>query len=310
MKDLYQRFSSIDLLNFLFTKIEFMFHAQQYITTILKDAKRKCRMVGVLGREGMGKSSAIAHFIQNEKGVYYLRIGTTYTVSNLFNEMLHQVSGVYPTVHETLFIKMKRLSYLLTKDNSKKLVVIDDAGRLSPRALSTWFELRDNTIQTTGFVFIGLDYFLKNLLNAKKNGVAGIAEFYRRVENWYSVPGLKNTEKSQYGLKRRLSHSEVLLLHDQKIETIAELENYVSALLEEKELAQKEERQPKPIRPHGERDVCATKVVGNPDNDDNDDDDDDDDMAITKKEKKRQQVKKAREARVRKTSSVVENTVA
>ena len=141
-------------------------------------------MVGILGREGMGKSSAIAKFINENSNVYYLRIGTTYMLSNFFNEMLFQVSGVYPTVHDTLFVKMKTLSHLLTKDNSKKVIIVDDAGRLSPRALGVFFELRDNTIATTAFVFVGLDYFQKNLLKAKKNSVTGVAEFYRRCENF------------------------------------------------------------------------------------------------------------------------------
>ncbi|MBL7845540.1 MAG: ATP-binding protein [Cyclobacteriaceae bacterium] len=296
MKNLHEKFSSIDLLNYLFTKIGFMFSAQLYIAAILEEAKRRSRMVGVLGREGMGKSSAIAHYIQSNQQVYYLRIGTTYTISNLFNEMLFQLSGVYPTINETLFMKMKQISYQLTKDNSKKLIIIDDAGRLSPRGLSTWFELRDNTIQTTGFVFIGLDYFQKNLLQARKNGVPGIAEFYRRVENWYTVPSIKKSEIASYGLKHKLTDDQVLQLHDSSIETIADLENMKDALLEEAQLAEKEERPAKKINVPGQSTLNNGTQISKKSRGE-DDEEEEDELEEEIASKKKESAKRAREAK-------------
>lgn len=287
-----------------------MFSAQQYILATLDEAKKRSRMVGVLGREGMGKSSGIAYFIQNQQSVYYLRIGTTYTISNLLNELLFQLSGAYPTTG-ALFDKMKELSYLLTKDNAKKLIVLDDAGRLSPRALSTWFELRDNTIQTTGFVFIGLDYFQKNLLRAKKNGVPGIAEFYRRVENWYSVPGLKRNEIVDYGTRRNLNSDQLQQLCEANVETIAELENYTSALREESELAEQEDRQPKPVSLPGQNPKTKNRKTsaiyskqGINEMKDEDEDEEDEDNEVNESSRaaknlqaKQQAAKKAREAK-------------
>ncbi len=306
MKNLYEKFSSIDLLNFLFTKIGFMFSSQQYITAILDEAKRRSRMVAILGREGMGKSSAIAHYIQDHPEVYYLRIGTTYTISNLFNEMISQLSGAYPGVTDTLFVKMKLVSYLLTKDNTKKLIVIDDAGRLSPRALSTWFELRDNTIQTTGFVFIGLDYFQKNLLKARKNGVPGIAEFYRRVENWYTVPSLKKHEIAAYGAHHKLTEDQILLLHSSSIDTIAELENMTQALLEEVELAKLEQRSPKKVGVPGQSLINSGAQTTQKYSRVDEDEDEEDKLEEEIARKKRESAKRAREAKkskVRKSST-------
>jgi DNA transposition AAA+ family ATPase len=301
MKNLHEQFSSVDLLNYLFTKLGFLFSAQQYVITVLQEALKRSRMVGILGREGMGKSSAIAKFIQDNPQVYYLRIGTTYTISNFFNEMLFQVSGVYPTVNDTLFTKMKMLSHLLTKDNTKKLIVVDDSGRLSPKSLSVFFELRDNCIQTTGFVFVGLDYFQKNLLNAKKNGVAGIAEFYRRVENWYGMKGLLENEIPAYGLANNLTEDQVLQLKESGVETIAELENMTLALLEEAEDAKKEERAPKKVKVPGktvQTDFSrAPKSSKKAEEDEEEDDELEEAIALKKKEaaKKAREAKKAKE---------------
>jgi hypothetical protein len=157
--------------------------------------------------------------------------------------MIFQVSGVYPKAPDSLFIKMKQLSRLLATDSTKRLIIVDDAGKLSPRGLGFFHELRDNTMQSTGFVFVGLDYFQKHLLEAKKMGVTGVAEFYRRIENWYTVPGLnKKNEKAQYGIKRGLNEDQVLDLQGPGIDTIAELEKMANDILEEADEAEKENR--------------------------------------------------------------------
>lgn len=284
-----------------------MFSAQEYIVAVLDEAKRRSRMVGVIGREGMGKSSAIAHYIQNNSQIYYLRIGTTYTIHTLFNELLYQTTDVYPAVQETLNLKMKQLSASLVKDNSKKLVIIDDAGRLSPRALSTWFELRDNTIQTTGFVFIGLDYFQNNLLKAKKNGVAGIAEFYRRLENWYKVPAIMKNEIASYGVNHKLNNEQVLHLHDSSIETIAELEIMTNALLEEAELALREERPARKISVPGRSplNTVVAKGVNSKPKFAEPDEEDEDELEEQIYERKIEAAKRARNGKKNKLEKVV-----
>jgi len=224
-----------------------LFHCQHFIKAILIESIKKSRMVGIIGREGMGKSSTIGHFIQDHTSVYYLRIGTSYTIVNLFNELIYQLTNAYPSSPETLFDKMKQVSYLLTANNEKKLIIIDDAGRLSPRGLSTWFELRDNTMHTTGIVFIGLDYFQNNLLKAQKKGVPGIAEFFRRIETWYTVPSLKKNEIVKYGVDKKLNSDQIQMLKNTNLETISELENLVNAIIEESELAEKEQRTAKDV---------------------------------------------------------------
>ncbi len=242
MKNLHEAFSSTDLLTHLITKVDIVFSSQQYVITTLIRAHKRSSMIGIIGREGMGKSSAIAKYVLENKEVYYVRIGQSYRISNFLDEMIFQVSGVYPKAPDSLFIKMKQLSNLLSKGSTKKLIVVDDAGKLSPRGLGFFHELRDNTMQSTGFVFVGLPYFQKHLLQAIKGGVTGVAEFYRRVESWYTVPGLKRNEIAQYGIKHQLDEDQVLELHQSGIETIAELENMTLAILEEAEEALKENR--------------------------------------------------------------------
>lgn len=320
MKKIHEQFSSIDLLNYLYTKIRFLFDAQRYVIAVLAEALRRSRMVALLGREGMGKSSAISKFLNENKNVFYVRLGVTYSISNLFDEMIFQVTGVYPAIHETLFTKMKTLSHALTKDNAKKLIIIDDAGRLSPRGLGVFIELRDNCIQCCGFVFVGLDYFQKNLLQAKKNGVPGVAEFYRRVENWYSIPGIKKNEVPAYGLEFKLNEDQVLDLQQAGCETIAELENTAQAILEEASDAENEERETRKVKVPGQRTEPTTKaeakklareivkgIDGKDDAAEREDDEYEDALELKKKEaaRKARAAKKAKEKMKTKTATKV-----
>lgn len=310
MKNLHEKFSSIDLLNYLFDKLKslFIFHAQIYLITLLSEAQKRSRMVAALGREGMGKSSSVAKYIQDNEHVYYVRVGTTYSLSNLFDEMLYQVTGVYPLIHETLFIKMKKLSYALTQSSAKRLMIIDDATRLSPRGLSVCIELRDNTINTTGFVFVGLSDFQKKLMNAKKLAVPGAAEFYRRVENWYTIPGLLENEIPAYGLQRGLTQEQVLELRDMAPETIAELENSTNAILEEDEDAKKQERPVKKVKVPGKNAEVDYSHTSLPSKEDDEEEEDqlEEELAVKKKEaaKKARDAKKARAKKEKATSDV------
>lgn len=295
-KKIFERFASVELLNFLFAKIEFLFKPQRYIVSILNDSMKQSRMVGVLGREGMGKSSAISMFIQNTQNVYYLRAGKSYAVKNMFHEMLYQVTNHYPNTSDSLYIHMKMLSSALTEDNKKKLFVIDDAGQLSPRALSIFFELRDNTRYTTGFVFVGLDYFQKKLLHSMKMGVPGIAEFYRRIENWFSIPSIPANEKSEYAKKKGLSDEQLLDVMAEKPETISQLENLIHALKEEEIENVSDKKQEKKSNFKGKHLVASSKserVI----TEDTIDHDDDDDIEEFQKRNKMESMKKAREAK-------------
>jgi len=248
MKNLHEAFSSMDLLNYLVTKIDMVFSSQQYVITTMTRAQKRSSMIGIIGREGMGKSSSIAKYVLENLHVYYVRIGQSYRISNFLDEMIFQVSGVYPKAPDTLFIKMKQLSQLLGKDSTKKLIIVDDAGKLSPRGLGFFHELRDNTMQSTGFAFVGLPYFQKHLLQAIRGDVTGVAEFYRRIESWYTVPGLKKNEIAQYGVKHGLKEDQVSELQQSGIETIAELENFTLAIKEEAEEAEKESRPKRKVK--------------------------------------------------------------
>lgn len=258
MKNLHEKFSSVDLLNYLFIKISSLFSTQQYMIIALERALKRSAMIGIVGREGMGKSSAISKFIREHSNIYYVRIGQSYSISNFMDEMLFQVSGVYPKTPDKLFIKMKQLSSLLVKDSTKKLIIVDDAGKLSPRGLGFFHELRDNTIHCTGFVFVGLSYFQKHLLQAMKADVTGVGEFYRRIDSWYNVPGLKKNEIAEYGVRSGLNSHQVLEVQQSGIETISELEKITEGILEEAEEAKLENRM---VRKVGVKDKRITVTL-------------------------------------------------
>lgn len=234
MKSIHEKFSSLDLLLYLNSKILNTFYAQTFISIALKEALKKSEMIGLLGREGMGKSTAIAKLVYQIKGIYYVRIGQSYTVKNFIDELLFQITDVYPSRSESPYLKIKRLSGLLTQDDSKKLIIVDDSGKLSPRGLGFFHELRDNTMHCVGFAFVGVSYLQDNLRKAKDRGVPGVAEFYRRIQKWVKVPGLTFEDLKEYAKARKLTDKQIELMNLKKVtyETIAELEIMVNTILE------------------------------------------------------------------------------
>lgn len=235
---LHEKFSSVDGLLFLNTKIMLKLNSQRYIEAALGRAFKNSDMIGILGQEGVGKSSAIAYFhfkqTQANMRVIYVKIGESYTIASFLNEIIFQISGLYPKITQTLFEKVKYISYLLTKDSNKKIVIVDDAGKLKPRALGFFHEIRDNTLHTTGFAFVALPYFQNNLLRAKKSGVPGIGEFYRRIQSWITVDCIGKQEIHDYSKMRKLRDDQVnsVIENSSSLNTIGELELLVNKILE------------------------------------------------------------------------------
>lgn len=247
--DMRRLFSSRDSLIYLATKIDFLFYHQRYMVAALQRALKKSSMIGITGMEGIGKTSSIASFLLDNQAICnYIRIGESYTPKAFFDEMIFQTSGIFPPKGETIFFKVKRLSRNLTEGSHKRLMIIDDAGKLSPRGLGYFHELRDNTSETTGFVFVGLDYFKEKLDEAREKKVRGIGEFCRRVQSWITVPnGLKQNEIAEFCKKHGVVEEHTKSIVNSKTSTLAELEILVDQIQEaELELKPSNKEKPKP----------------------------------------------------------------
>jgi hypothetical protein len=192
-------FSSIDSLQFLLTKERIDTNHKRFMHQIFRRCQDKGLSAGIVDLEGRGKSTAIAEYYHSNENVFYVRVGQSYKNKRFVQELIYMVSGSFPSPSIDIFILIKHLSWLLTQDTSRKLIIVDDAGKLQPTGLGHFHELITNTQSCASFAFVGLPYFKLNLESWMAKGVQGIGEFYRRIETWYEeFPLLTREEKVHY----------------------------------------------------------------------------------------------------------------
>jgi len=224
--------TAIDTLQFLMNKPTIETGATRKINTILEKAQADSSMIGIIGEEGIGKSTGAGKHVLTSQNVYYIRMGQSYRSKTLFHELVFLITGKHVYQSTNLNNTIDYLSELLNESPEKKLVVIDDAGKLKATGLGLFHELRENTMATTGFAFMGLQYFMDNLLQWRKEGKVGIAEFYRRVNFWFSLPYLTEQEKLHYLQARRIDLTEKVRAILKEVKTIWELESRINIHLE------------------------------------------------------------------------------
>jgi len=227
-----RRFTAMNSLQYLINKPIIETSALRKIQKILQKTHDDSSMSGVIGEEGIGKSTAAAKYVLSNENAYYIRMGQSYGSKTLFHELIFVMTGKEAFQSTNMKSTIDHLSAALTQSPDKKLVIIDDAGKLQSRSLGLFHELRDNTVETTGFAFLGLQYFLDNLLKWKKEKKIGIAEFYRRVNYWYSIPYLSPQEKLLYLKSKNIGIDTRVQGIIREVTTIWELEAQINIYLQ------------------------------------------------------------------------------
>ncbi len=222
----------IESLRFLLNKILIKTKAAAHAEMILDKAQKESLMVGIIGEEGIGKSSCVAEYVFNTANVFYVKMGPSYRSKGIFHELIFLVTSEFPITTMGMQSSISNLSMMLNNTPGKKLVIADEAGKLRASMLMLFHELRDNTRATTGFVFLGPPYFRENLLEWRSQGKIGIGEFYRRIEYWYSLPYLEQDEKEAYVKARGLELDNELRAIMKECNTIWELETRVNINIE------------------------------------------------------------------------------
>jgi DNA transposition AAA+ family ATPase len=227
-------FHGINHLQYLLAKkIDGMdFNSERIMYTVLERAMKGSKMLAATGREGMAKTTGIASYVLTKPNSYYINIGQSYSPKHFFKEMISVVSKGKEKPQSDMYTMMRQLANLLTEDESRKLVCVDDAGKLSPRGLGLFHELRDKTMHCTGFVFCGVSYFRTQLEKSIKRGVPGVAEFYRRIQGWVEIPNIQSNEIAEYCSIRKLTADEIQTVKKAKPETVAALEILVDKIID------------------------------------------------------------------------------
>lgn len=165
--------------NFIITTVNY-----STVWSICKESLSNSDFIGIIGYPGAGKTTAFKKFKKEHSNVYYVRATASMPAKEFYQAILiemgvggfHDIKSLYHTIN--------LLSYHLNRTNTRKLIIIDEGGKIKPKFLEYIHELRDNTENTTGIVIAGPEYFKDNLDLWNNRKLDGIPELYRRIRYW------------------------------------------------------------------------------------------------------------------------------
>lgn len=152
-------------------------------------AKKYHFMIGIIGDTGTGKTTALNYYTAN-KNVYKITL-TKSMHQRFFLDTFLKVLGLecYGALSDKT---AKIIDFLNTKTDA--LVMIDEAGKITPNVMLLLHDIREATRFNCGFIMAGMPYFKANLEKEAKREKVGFAEFLRRVNLWQELDGLTPRE--------------------------------------------------------------------------------------------------------------------
>lgn len=161
------------------------------VLAVCDEARQYSRMQAVIGDAGYGKSTALRAYERTHAGVYYVVCQKSMRPKQFFMELLQKM-GL--PMEGSLFELVSRIAAKLNVQ-AAPLVLIDEAGKLSPPLLMYLVDLYNMTERRAGIVLAGVGYFKTNLDKAVARGREGMPELYSRIAAWEELGAPTGSEK-------------------------------------------------------------------------------------------------------------------
>lgn len=203
---------------------------------ICNDAKRSGKMLGIIGYTGAGKTTALNEYYRRKKNVFLVTCKKSMKPRQFFEKLLKQLGADYTG---TIYDMIEKASEILNS-KTNPLLIVDEAGKLSPALLLYLHDLRDNTIGHAGMVLAGVDYFKTNLLKAVTKQKEGMPELFGRITAWYELRPINKAEIEAVSLANGLEDKTTineLVRGENRVKDFRELYN---AITNYKEVIEKE----------------------------------------------------------------------
>jgi DNA transposition AAA+ family ATPase len=179
-------------------------------------------MIGVTGDTGTGKSY-MSQAVAKAENVFYYNCHLKKSSRVFFQDLLLNMRSTSSGNISELIDKITYQIYSL--DNP--LIIIDEADKMYPEIRAAIHTLRDRTIDKCGWLLVGMPAFKNSLISGKEQGKAGYAEFWRRVNVWHHLGGLKPEEVKTVLLDNGITDPE-LQREFRKITSFGELVNEIN----------------------------------------------------------------------------------
>lgn len=197
------------------------------IQSICEEALSNSKFIGLVGYPGAGKTTALKAFAQGKQKVYYVRATTSMPAKEFYRNILFEMGVEGRDIGISLYEMIKDISFRLNYNNTRKLLIIDEAGKFKPKFLEYIHELRDNTEKTTGIIFAGPQYFRDRILKWKNRGVVGIPELYRRINHWQTLEPPTKSEVRAFCHHYKLDDESFISNLYQRVDNFGELVNRI-----------------------------------------------------------------------------------
>jgi hypothetical protein len=163
------------------------------VNQLCAEAQQNSKLITIIGYPGAGKTTALEAYRDSYPNVFYMRVAPSMTAKQFYAGLLNSLGIEGRDVGAGLHDLINQVSFKLNYDNTKKLIIVDEAGKFKPKFMEYLHELRDNTLKTTGIILAGPEYFQENMKAWRNKGVIGIPEFYRRINHWehLSTPSIE-----------------------------------------------------------------------------------------------------------------------
>ncbi len=166
----------------------------KFIQEVCKIALRDSRFFLLCGRTGIGKTTALRHFIDDNRAhtVRYIKI-----VENMTQKDFLRILGDhfnYDRAYMSSLTIINWIKLILNKTETKQLLIIDEGGKLNPKQYGVIHGLRDETMEKLGIVIASPEYLLEELDRWNKKRRKGIPEFFGRINSILQLEDLKPEE--------------------------------------------------------------------------------------------------------------------
>jgi len=208
----------------------------QSIQIFCDKTRNRCKMSGIIGYTGAGKTTALKAYNMKNANTYLVTCKKSMSTKQFFIEIL-RVMGI--KFNGSIYDIIQTISRELNRKQSP-LLIIDEAGKLSITQLLYMHDLRDSTQKNAGIVLSGVDYFKANLLKAVEKSKEGMPELYDRISLWLPLHKPTRREiKSICQLNGLVEPDKIRTA--QKLRNYRKLYNYVESEILKQELVYNEE---------------------------------------------------------------------
>lgn len=152
-------------------------------------AQKHHYMIGIIADTGVGKTTALMAY-SLRPNVFYVVYDKTFKPKQFFVSLLREM-GI--SFEGSLHDMVNRIADEINTMSSP-LIIIDESGKITHSMIMYLQVLRDKTIKNCGIVLSGMPYFKSTLIKNSTKQKEGYAEFYRRINLWQTLEGLRRAE--------------------------------------------------------------------------------------------------------------------